>query len=238
MNYCTASGLTSLGTAFGLAQVAGINAYLPLLVLSVVSRWFHLCNLNPHFSFMTQNWFMIGLTLLTLADLITDKIPFLASFWDAAHTFIRPIAGGLVSVAAVSGNQFTGAHPYAQLLAATSGSHVSGMALQQGFLATTQSGQLSGTISLILLFLVGVALASMVHITKAGIRLSSTGLHALTAGLSNVVLSVLEDCIAVIGILLSLFVPAIMLILVILSVLFFLFSYRRYRRMRRGWHWR
>jgi hypothetical protein len=73
----------------------------------------------------------------------------------------------------------------------------------------------------------------MVHITKAGIRFTSTGLHALTAGLSNVVLSVLEDGVAVVGIVLSLFVPAIMLVLVVLFVLFFLFSYRR---MRRGLH--
>jgi Domain of unknown function (DUF4126) len=235
MNYCTASGLTSLGTAFGLAQVAGINAYLPLLVLVVVSRWFHLCSLNSHFSFMTQNWFLIGLAVLTLADLVTDKIPFLASFWDAVHTIIRPIAGGLVSVAAVSGNQFTAAHSSAGLLAATSGSHLAGMMVYQGFLAILQSGQISGTVSLILFFLVGCVMAGMVHITKAGIRFTSTGLHALTAGLSNVILSVIEDGVAVVGIVLSLFVPAIMLVLVVLFVLFFLFSYRR---MRRGLHWR
>jgi hypothetical protein len=70
-------------------------------------------------------------------------------------------------------------------------------------LASIQSGQISGTVSLILFFLVGCVMAGMVHITKAGIRFTSTGLHALTAGLSNVVLSILEDGVAVVGIVLG-----------------------------------
>src|SRR5205809_34745 len=44
--------------------------------------------------------------LLTLADLVADKIPGVDHVWDVIHTVMRPIAGSLV--AAVSSHQ-TGA---------------------------------------------------------------------------------------------------------------------------------
>lgn len=89
-----------IGTAYGLAFASGINAYLPLLSYSIAVRFFHLYKINPDFAFVTNDWFMIGLAVLALADLFADKIPGVDHVWDVIHTVLRPIAGALVAAAA------------------------------------------------------------------------------------------------------------------------------------------
>jgi hypothetical protein len=97
----------NFGTSYGLAFSSGINAYLPLLSFSIAVRWFHLYHVNPQYAFITQDWFIAGLVLLTIADLVADKIPYFDHIWDIIHTVLRPIAGALV--AAASESQVTGA---------------------------------------------------------------------------------------------------------------------------------
>jgi hypothetical protein len=97
----------NFGTPYGLAFSSGINAYLPLLSFSIAVRWFHLYQVNPQYSFITQDWFIAVLVLLTIADLVADKIPYVDHIWDLIHTVLRPIAGALV--AAASESQATGA---------------------------------------------------------------------------------------------------------------------------------
>lgn len=96
-----------IGTSYGLALSSGVNAYLPLLSFAIAARWFHLYTVNPKFAFVTQDWFMIVLAILALADLFADKIPVVDHIWDAIHTVVRPIAGAVV--AAASGSQISGA---------------------------------------------------------------------------------------------------------------------------------
>jgi len=88
-----------IGTAYGLAFSSGINAYLPLLSFSLSARFFHLYKVNPNFSYVTQDWFMIALAILALADLFADKIPAVDHVWDMIHTILRPIAGAIVAAA-------------------------------------------------------------------------------------------------------------------------------------------
>src|SRR5690349_17267010 len=95
------------GTSYGLAFSSGVNAYLPLLSFAIAVRWFHLYQVNPQYAFITQNWFIAVLILLTIADLVADKIPYVDHVWDLIHTVLRPIAGALV--AAASDSQATGA---------------------------------------------------------------------------------------------------------------------------------
>ena len=96
-----------IGTSYGLALSSGVNAYLPLLSFAIAARWFHLYKVNPSFSFITQDWFMIILAVLTLADLFADKIPVVDHIWDAIHTVIRPVAGAVAATA--SAGQISGA---------------------------------------------------------------------------------------------------------------------------------
>ncbi len=86
------------------------------------------------------------------------------------------------------------------MVAAAASSHVTGIALP-------------------LTLVLGGGIATLTHVTKATTRVAST---ATTGGLLNVVLSIGEDCIVVFSILLSLFLPHVMIAIVILFVIAFL----------------
>src|SRR5438309_4806807 len=194
--------MMEIGTPLGLGFASGINAYFPLLSFAISARWLHLYKVNPTFAFITSNWCIIALVILTILDFVADKIPVVDHTWDATHTFVRPLAGALV--AAASSNRVTipigtGSISSHLLSAATGVIHITGGGL-------------------LVLALLGGVLAAMSHTAKATTRLAST---ITTAGLLNVILSIGEDILVCIVILLSLFVPAIMLILLVLFLLFF-----------------
>ncbi len=201
-----------IGTPLGLAFASGINAYLPLLAFATSARFLHLYRLNPNFAFITSDWFMIALVMLTIADLVLDKIPVIDHTWDAVHTLIRPLAGALV--VAASYGQFhmpninTGtAHnlvPQA-MLAVTSISHIWATIAATGTLFTL------GSMGLVIMLIVGALLAAMSHTAKATTRLFST---ATTAGVFNVGLSIAEDVLVLVMILLSILVPIVALLLI------------------------
>jgi len=113
----------NIGTPYGLALASGIDAYLPLLSYAVCVRFFHLFKVNPNLAFITQDWFMIILVILALADLFADKIPVVDHVWDAIHTVLRPVTGAMVAAAA--SNQTSGA---ALLLPIIFGGTLAGMA--------------------------------------------------------------------------------------------------------------
>ena len=113
----------NIGTPYGLALASGIDAYIPLLSYAVCVRFFHLFKVNPSLAFITQDWFMIILVILALADLFADKIPVVDHVWDAIHTVLRPVTGAMVAAAA--SNQTSGA---ALLLPIIFGGTLAGMA--------------------------------------------------------------------------------------------------------------
>gem|GEM_PF-1375857 len=197
-----------IGTPLGLGFASGINAYLPLLSFAVSVRWLHLYKVNPTFAFITSNWCIIALVILTIVDFVADKIPVIDHTWDVTHTFIRPLTGALV--AAASSNHIT-----LPISTASISSHL--LSTFSAAYAATGTIQSTGVVLLVIALLGGI-LAAMSHATKATTRLVST---FTTAGLLNVFLSFGEDILVCIAILLSLFVPAVMLILIVLFFLFF-----------------
>src|SRR5260370_13542263 len=92
--------IVGLGTPFGLALASGLNAYLPLLAFTLSVRWLHLYQVNPNFAFITSNWLIAALAMLTILDFVADKIPLIDHSWVAILTVVRPIAGALVAAAA------------------------------------------------------------------------------------------------------------------------------------------
>src|SRR6266446_75750 len=98
----------SIGTPYGLALASGVDAYIPLLFFAICVRFLHLFKVNPNLAFITQDWFIIALVILALADLFADKIPVVDHIWDAIHTVVRPVAGAIVAAAA-STDQTSGA---------------------------------------------------------------------------------------------------------------------------------
>ncbi|MGV8049905.1 MAG: DUF4126 domain-containing protein [Anaerolineaceae bacterium] len=85
--------------AFGLSASAGLNAYIPLLVVSLLARYTDLLNLTEPWDALTSWWVIGVLLVLSLVELVADKVPAVDHVNDAIQTFIRPTAGAIVFAA-------------------------------------------------------------------------------------------------------------------------------------------
>jgi Domain of unknown function (DUF4126) len=83
-------------TGFGLAAAAGLNAYIPLLALGLLSRFTDLVTLPHGWAWLENGWVMTIVAVLLVVEIVADKIPALDSVNDAIQTFVRPTAGGIV----------------------------------------------------------------------------------------------------------------------------------------------
>ena len=82
--------------AFGLSASAGLNAYIPLLVVSLLARFTNLIQLDGQGAALTS-WLIIGiLAVLGLVEFVADKVPAVDQVNDAIQTFIRPVAGAIL----------------------------------------------------------------------------------------------------------------------------------------------
>ncbi len=101
-----------VGAAFGLASSAGLNAYIPLLLVALAARFpLHdpLLNLSEPYSYIAS-WWAIGLLVVLLAvEMTVDKIPAVDTLNDIIQTFIRPTAGAILFAA--NANVITDIHP-------------------------------------------------------------------------------------------------------------------------------
>jgi hypothetical protein len=89
-------GLLSIFTAFGLSSSAGLNAYLPLLVVALMARFTDLVTLNSPWDAL-ESWWTIGvLAVLLLIEMLVDKVPAVDSVNDVIQTFVRPVAGAVL----------------------------------------------------------------------------------------------------------------------------------------------
>ena len=114
-------GLFGIFTAFGLSTSAGLNAYVPLLVVALLARFTDLITLESPWDVL-QSWWVIGLlVVLLLIEIFVDKVPALDTVNDAVQTFVRPVAGALLFAA--SDGVITNVHP---ILAMVCGLLVSG----------------------------------------------------------------------------------------------------------------
>jgi hypothetical protein len=83
-------------TGFGLATAAGLNAYIPLLALALLSRFTDLVTLPHAWAWLENGWVMTIVAALLVVEIVADKIPALDSVHDVIQTFVRPTAGGIV----------------------------------------------------------------------------------------------------------------------------------------------
>ncbi len=88
--------LSNLATAFGLSSSAGLNAYLPLLVVALTAKYTHLIQLNKPWDVMTDTWVIGVLVVLLVIEMTADKIPAVDSINDIIQTIGRPAAGAIL----------------------------------------------------------------------------------------------------------------------------------------------
>ena len=87
--------LLGIGSAFGLSTSAGLNAYIPLLTVSVLTRlgWI---NMQEPYHILGSWWVISVVAVLLLIELFVDKIPAVDSLNDLIQTLVRPAAGALL----------------------------------------------------------------------------------------------------------------------------------------------
>lgn len=98
----TVAALSGIGAAFGLASSAGLNAYIPLLVVALAARLplnAPLLRLAEPYDTLGRWWVIALLVVLLLIEMLVDKIPAVDSVNDVIQTFIRPTAGALLFAA-------------------------------------------------------------------------------------------------------------------------------------------
>ena len=90
---------TGIFSAFGLSASAGLNAYIPLLAISLLAKFTDLIDLQSPWDTLTS-WWIIGLLLvLGTIEFFADKIPAVNHINDIIQTFVRPAAGAIAFAA-------------------------------------------------------------------------------------------------------------------------------------------
>ena len=91
--------ITSLFSAFGLSASAGLNAYMPLLIVALAARFTDWFKLAPPFDALTSPWAIGVLVILLVIEFFADKAPAVNHLNDAIQTFVRPAAGAILFAA-------------------------------------------------------------------------------------------------------------------------------------------
>ena len=91
--------LLGVFSAFGLSASAGLNAYIPLLVVGVLAHYTNLIQLKAPWDVLANPWILILLGVLLIIEMLADKIPAVNHVNDAIQTFIRPAAGAITFAA-------------------------------------------------------------------------------------------------------------------------------------------
>lgn len=82
-------------TGTGLAVAAGLNAYIPLLMLGLAGRFLDFVDLPANWAWLENPWVLGILGVLLVVEIVADKIPAVDSINDILQTVVRPVAGGI-----------------------------------------------------------------------------------------------------------------------------------------------
>ena len=86
-------------TAFGLSASAGLNAYIPLLLVALMGRFTDWISLGEPWDALTSWWVIGALVVLSAIEFFADKAPAVNHVNDVIQTFLRPAAGAVLFAA-------------------------------------------------------------------------------------------------------------------------------------------
>lgn len=151
-------------TGLGLASAAGLNAYIPLLLLGLAARYTEFVSLPATWAWLADPWAIGIVGALLVVETLADKVPGVDHVNDLLQTVVRPAAGGIVVSAGASGT-----------------------ALVDDASGTVDSGQWAGLIA-------GAVVALLVHLAKAGgravVNATTAGVGAPVVSVAEDVLSI------------------------------------------------
>jgi hypothetical protein len=92
-------------TGLGLSAAAGLNAYIPLLLVGVLARFTDVVTLPGPYRWIQSGWALGVVSVLLLAELVLDKVPVVDHVNDAVQTLVRPTVGGVIFAATTAASQ-------------------------------------------------------------------------------------------------------------------------------------
>jgi hypothetical protein len=141
--------LTNVLAAFGLSSSAGLNAYLPLLVVALAARYTNLVQLKAPWDALESPWVIGALTVLLAIEFFADKLPAVNHINDAIQTFVRPTAGAILFASTTQ--VITNMNPVVALilgLLVAGGVHVAKSAVFRPAVTATTGGLANPVVSL------------------------------------------------------------------------------------------
>jgi len=100
-------------TGTGLAASAGLNAYIPLLSVGLLTRFTDVITLPEQWQWLENPWVLGIFGVLLTIEFVADKIPVVDHANDVLQTVVRPTSGGLVFGASSSAETVTVTDPSA-----------------------------------------------------------------------------------------------------------------------------
>lgn len=95
--------IATLGTLMGLSFTSGMRLYSTVLAVGLGIRFgfFQLPDALTHLQGLASTPVLAISAVVYCAEFVADKIPWFDSFWDAIHTFIRPLGAAILGAAAI-----------------------------------------------------------------------------------------------------------------------------------------
>jgi hypothetical protein len=185
-------------TGLGLSAAAGLNAYIPLLLVGVLARFTDVITLPEPYRWIQSGWALGVVSVLLVAELVLDKVPVVDHVNDAVQTLVRPTVGGVIFAATTAAAEADASpwmqdHPWVGVL-------------------------------------LGVAVAGVVHATKATAR---PVVNATTVGTATPLVSAAEDAASLAMSLVAVFLPVLVVVVLLLVAWAAWGLVRRVRRRRR-----
>ncbi|MBL3700160.1 DUF4126 domain-containing protein [Leucobacter luti] len=110
--------MLELVTGATLAASAGLNAYIPLLGLGLLSRFTGVVQLPEGWLWLENGWALGILGVLLAVEVLVDKVPALDTINDVLQTVVRPASGGMVFAAGAASDTVAVADPAAFITSA------------------------------------------------------------------------------------------------------------------------
>jgi hypothetical protein len=92
-------------TGLGLSAAAGLNAYIPLLLVGVLARFTDVITLPEPYRWIQSGWALAVVSVLLAAELVLDKVAVVDHVNDAIQTLVRPTVGGVIFAATTAASQ-------------------------------------------------------------------------------------------------------------------------------------
>ncbi|ANS78758.1 putative transmembrane protein [Serinicoccus hydrothermalis] len=93
-------------TGAGLSAAAGLNAYIPFILIALIARFTDVINLPHQYAWIESNWAIGIAAVLLLSEVVLDKVALVDHLNDAVGTFVRPATGGLIFAATTAAADF------------------------------------------------------------------------------------------------------------------------------------